>query len=100
MKRKLFIIWLFSCINYSMNLYAFPGNEKDVDFTVHKGVIYSKSGIPQTPRWFADSRLAFSFEEKGITQVDYYYPDCCILCRFHNFFTQFMGRIQLLPGKG
>ena len=74
MKRKLFIIWLFSCINYSMNLYAFPGIENDVDFTVQKGVIYSKSGIPQTPRWFADSRLAFAFEEKGIIQVDYYNP--------------------------
>ena len=74
MKRKLFIICFISCISYAMSLYAFPLNEKDVDFTVQKGVIYSKSGIPQTPRWFADSRLAFSFEETGVTLVDYYYP--------------------------
>jgi len=80
MKRKLFIFCFISCITYTMSLYAFPGNEKDVDFTVHKGVIYSKSGIPQTPRWFADSRLAFSFEETGITQVDYYYSECSTIC--------------------
>jgi len=80
MKRKLFIFCFISCITYTMSLYAFPGNEKDADFTVHKGVIYSKSGIPQTPRWFADSRLAFSFEESGITQVDYYYSGCSTIC--------------------
>jgi hypothetical protein len=45
-------------------------------FTIEKGVILAESGIPQKPRWFADSRLAFSFEETGITQVDYYYPEC------------------------
>jgi len=48
---------------------------KDEGFTVEKGVIYSKSGIPEIPRWFADSRLAFSFEETGVTQVDYYYSE-------------------------
>ena len=99
MKRKLFIIWFFSYFSYSMSLNAFPANEKDIEFTVQKGVIHSKSGIPQTPRWFADSRLAFSFEETGVTLVDYYYPECTTI-RFHYFFAQFMGWIQVLPGKG
>ncbi len=76
MKRKLFIIWLFSYFSFLMNLYASSATGKDVDFTVDKGVIYCNSGIPQTPRWFTDSRLAFSFEETGVTLVDYYYPEC------------------------
>jgi hypothetical protein len=75
-KRKLFIICILC---FTMNLYAFSASGKDIDFTVNKGVIYCKSGIPETPRWFADSRLAFSFEETGVTQVDYYYPECTTL---------------------
>jgi hypothetical protein len=76
-KRKLFIICILC---FTMNLYAFSASGKDIDFTVNKGVIFSKSGIPETPRWFADSRLAFSFEEKVITQVDYYYSGCSTIC--------------------
>ncbi|MBK5261206.1 MAG: hypothetical protein JJE17_01385 [Peptostreptococcaceae bacterium] len=45
-----------------------------VPFKVEKGIIYSEKGIPQTPRWFTDSRLAFQFDETGITRVDYYNP--------------------------
>lgn len=56
-------ISLFSFAQYS-----------DTSFTVDKGVIYCEKGIPQAPRWFADSRLAFSFDEHGIAQVDYYDP--------------------------
>jgi len=62
-KTLLFSILLITIVLSSM------GQE----FTVQKGVIFNKSGIPEMPRWFADSRLAFSFEETGITQVDYYY---------------------------
>lgn len=42
------------------------------DFTVSNGVIHCREGIPQTPRWFADSRLAFAMEETGIPEVAYY----------------------------
>lgn len=34
----------------------------------------SENGIPETPLWFADSRLAFQFDEMGISQVDYHNP--------------------------
>jgi hypothetical protein len=43
-------------------------------YSVKGGVIYCDRGIPASPRWFADSRLAFSFDEAGISQVDYYNP--------------------------
>ena len=80
MNRRQFIIWFLSLLSFTLNLYAFSTDGKEVDFTVNKGVIYCESGIPQTPRWFADSRLAFSFEENVITQVDYYYSGCSTIC--------------------
>lgn len=43
-------------------------------YTVNKGIIFCEQGIPQAPRWFADNRLAFRFDETGIAQVDYYNP--------------------------
>jgi len=43
-------------------------------YSVRKGVIYSENGIPETPRWFSDSRLSFQLDEWGITQVDYCSP--------------------------
>ena len=43
-------------------------------YTVNKGIIFCDKGVPEVPRWFADSRLAFSFDEAGIAQVDYYSP--------------------------
>ncbi len=46
----------------------------DVPYTVNRGVIYCDKGLPQLPRWFADSRLAFRFDYEGIAQVDYYNP--------------------------
>lgn len=45
-----------------------------MDFEVKNGVIYCEKGIPQPPRWFADSRLYFQFDESGITQIDYRNP--------------------------
>ncbi len=45
---------------------------QNVSYTVLKGVIYCETGIPEIPRWFADNRLAFSMDDLGITQVDYY----------------------------
>lgn len=41
-------------------------------YTVDHGIVYSDDGIPESPRWFADSRLAFQLDEAGIAQVDYY----------------------------
>jgi hypothetical protein len=46
----------------------------DIPYRVEKGVIICDKGIPEPPRWFADSRLAFGFDGSGITQVDYYNP--------------------------
>lgn len=41
---------------------------------VKKGGIYSKKGIPEEPRWFADGRLSFEFSGHGVTRVHYFYP--------------------------
>jgi len=49
-------------------------SNNDLPYTVNQGIISCEKGVPQAPRWFADSRLAFSFDEAGITQVDYYNP--------------------------
>jgi len=49
-------------------------NSNDLPYTVNDGIILCEKGVPQAPRWFADSRLAFSFDEAGIAQVDYYNP--------------------------
>jgi hypothetical protein len=70
-KKTLLLTTLLTIVIFSSN---------GQGFTVKKGVIFSESGIPQTPRWFADSRLAFSFEENVITQVDYYYSGCSTIC--------------------
>jgi len=48
--------------------------ENETAFRVDKGVVYCEKGIPESPRWFIDSRLNFQFDETGITQVDYYNP--------------------------
>jgi hypothetical protein len=47
------------------------------DFSIDNGVIISKKGIPQAPRWFADGRLAFSFDERGINWVEYFANKDC-----------------------
>jgi len=57
---------LFFCINAR-------AQSDPTSFTVDKGVILCEKGIPQPPRWFADSRLAFSLEENGIQQVDFWH---------------------------
>lgn len=48
---------------------------KNSPYRVEKGVIYSDKGIPELPRWFADGRVAFQFDETGICQIDYHNPN-------------------------
>ncbi len=62
-----------SCVIVCL-FFSFLSNaqQKDVPFTVDKGIIYCEQGVPEAPRWFADSRLAFQFDEMGISQIDYY----------------------------
>lgn len=64
-------------VNLLLLMFLVPGLCKaqyrdDLPFMVNNGVIFCEKGIPQVPRWFADSRLAFRFDESGIAQVDYY----------------------------
>lgn len=44
-------------------------------YTISKGLIFSKKGIPSSPRWFADNRLAIQLDETGITRVEYRNPE-------------------------
>lgn len=59
-----------------------------MSYTVDKGVIYSEKGIPETPRWFSDSRLSFQLDETGITRVGF----CSPAQRFGNQ-TLFLQRL-------
>ncbi len=47
------------------------------DYWIDKGIIRSRSGIPQAPRWFADGRLAFSYDETGVNWVEYFARKNC-----------------------
>ncbi|MBD2847013.1 hypothetical protein IDH44_17585 [Paenibacillus sp. IB182496] len=42
------------------------------EFAVHDGVVRSRLGLPATPRWITDGRLAVELDDYGVTQVDYF----------------------------
>ncbi|VGO16249.1 hypothetical protein PDESU_04840 [Pontiella desulfatans] len=48
----------------------------DENFFVERGAVRCGEGIPQMPRWFTDSRLAFSLEEHSVTEVAWYEKNC------------------------
>ncbi|QGQ95006.1 hypothetical protein EHS13_08970 [Paenibacillus psychroresistens] len=70
--------------------------------TVDKGIIYAEKGIPETPRWFSDSRLTFQMDENSITQVDYRNPlqsrgnHTIFLQRLWDGFRYFLERKQVV----
>lgn len=41
-------------------------------YEIRNGSIYAEGGIPLSPRIFTDGRLSFFYNERGITQVDYF----------------------------
>lgn len=43
------------------------------EFSVRKGVVISRKGVPGEPRWFCDGRLGFEFGAHGISRVHYMY---------------------------
>ncbi|MBP3961517.1 hypothetical protein [Paenibacillus lignilyticus] len=43
-------------------------------YSVNRGLIESEKGIPESPRWFSDSRLNFQIDENAVTQVNYHNP--------------------------
>ncbi|WP_308634881.1 glucosidase family protein [Paenibacillus silvisoli] len=43
-------------------------------YQVNRGVVESERGVPESPRWFSDSRLNFEINESAITQVNYHNP--------------------------
>ena len=43
-------------------------------YEIKESVIHSKEGIPCAPRWFSDSRLAFEFDDTGVSRVEYRNP--------------------------
>lgn len=71
---KINVVINFTILLSLLAVFTQAQNQKDnTGFTVDKGVVLSKKGIPCQPRWFADSRLAFSMEESGIQQVDFWH---------------------------
>ena len=73
---KMRVRLLLSFITAIFAMFPVPGicqqTQSDIPYRVEKGIIYCDKGIPETPRWFADSRLAFGYDANCITQVDYY----------------------------
>jgi len=43
-------------------------------FVVEGGRVLCADGIPRSPRWFADGRLAARLDGTGVTRVEYYAP--------------------------
>lgn len=43
-------------------------------YLVKDGFIYSKNGFPLPKQWFADGRLAFSYDQSGVSQIEYFIP--------------------------
>ena len=41
-------------------------------YEIKNGSIYAEGGIPLSPRIFSDGRLSFFYNERGITEVDYF----------------------------
>lgn len=46
-----------------------------MNYKVDRGVIFSDDGLPYTPRWFCDGRMAFEADNLGIRQIDYFGPE-------------------------
>lgn len=42
--------------------------------SIKNGAIYSKKGFPLPKQWFADGRLAFSYDKSGVNQIEYFIP--------------------------
>lgn len=69
--RCLLVFFLVSITYFSQS----QNCEHSIPYKVENGVIYSEIGLPETPLWFADSRLAFQMDEAGISQIDYHNPE-------------------------
>ena len=65
MTRSLLLLFLICCCRYA---------DGQAPFVVKEGLPYTARNLPVTPLWFADSRLAFSFDGSGVGQLDYYSP--------------------------
>ena len=65
MNRYLFLLVLICCCRHSTG---------QTPYVMKEGLPYVNRGLPVTPLWFADSRLAFNFDESGVGQLDYYSP--------------------------
>ena len=46
----------------------------DINYTVNKGKVFSKKGIPLLPRWFTDDLVAIQIDEYGIKEMQYFNP--------------------------
>ena len=46
-----------------------------MEYQVKNGLVYSEYGLPASQLWFADNRLAFQFDETGVTRVEYRNPE-------------------------
>ncbi|MDR1530763.1 MAG: hypothetical protein LBS62_00995 [Clostridiales bacterium] len=45
-----------------------------MSYVIKDGTIHAAEGVPQTPRWLADGRLAFSWDGTSVDVVEYYGP--------------------------
>ena len=64
---------------------------EQISYMVKNGVIHTSDGLPYTPRWFCDGRLAFQADNEGIADINFWgaKSDNCIA-----FHKRFWGGIR------
>jgi len=63
---------------------------EDCGYRIEKGKIITEDGLPLGPRWFCDGRVAFSADEEGIADINYFGPDSAGYIAFHRRFWKGM----------
>lgn len=79
----------------------------NIEYQVEKGRIITNHGLPYTPRWFCDGRLAFQVNNEGIADINYFGANSDKYIVFHSRFWSGMqfyimdtdGRSMVRPQK-
>ncbi len=75
-----------------------------MEYTVAKGVIRSKKGLPGVMHWFCDGRTALEMNNDSITQIDYFSPATkgtyiALRRKFWNGLNLFLNDRKMVPER-
>lgn len=59
---------------------------EQISYKVKNGVIHTSDGLPYTPRWFCDGRLAFQADNEGIADINFWGAKSDHYIAFHKRF--------------